>query len=370
MTIQFWRLSEGGESNLGLACTADGLVLGRTPLIARCGERFIVRDQREIERLFSRAYRDASAVERIMSGLRTVAAALDGDDRCLACIAAVHLRIPDLPDFSARERMEAEDALIKYARGEEPDPEWDPAKHPRTGTPPNAGWFAPTDGGSSESSQIRTAANEEPNKRTDAGGPRESKLRVMRLAMRRALRIAVLRVLRMGAKAAGELIPIIGQIVTVFTEAAEIVGAAGDLRRLQADARAALDFAKEGPHQLKDLQVSSNGYEEFSGYGQFTKIALYMELLIKRFGPAGDGYQYHHIVTQGGANQDNIPPGQLQNTENIIRIPTILHEAINEAYSKKKEGTNMTVYQWIQTQPYDVQRQEGLKILRKLHIIE
>jgi hypothetical protein len=30
----------------------------------------------------------------------------------------------------------------------------------------------------------------------------------------------------------------------------------------------------------------------------------------------------------------------------------------------------MTLYQWLQTQPYDVQRQEGLKILRTLHIVE
>jgi hypothetical protein len=167
MTIQFWRLSEAGKSNLGLACTADGLLLGRTPLIARRGERFVVREQRDIERLFSRAYHDASAVERIMSGLGTVAAALNADDQCLACIAAVHLRIPDLPDFSARERMEAEDALIKYARGEEPEPEWDPAKHPRTGTPPNPGWFAPTDGEDSESSPVHTAENDDPNRRTD-----------------------------------------------------------------------------------------------------------------------------------------------------------------------------------------------------------
>jgi hypothetical protein len=135
MTIQFWRLSEAGESNLGPACTADGLLLGRTHLIERRDGRFVVREQGEIQLLFSRAYHDAAAVERIMSGLGTVAAALNADDRCLACIAAVHLRIPDLPDFLARDRMEAEDALIKYARGEEPDPEWDPAKHPRTGAP-------------------------------------------------------------------------------------------------------------------------------------------------------------------------------------------------------------------------------------------
>jgi hypothetical protein len=119
MLVQFWHLSEAGEGNLGLACTADGLLLGRTPLVERRGERFIVREQREIERLFDRAYDDASAAARIISGLGTVAAALNADDRCLACIAAVHLRIPDLPDFFARDRMEAEDALIKYAHGEQ-----------------------------------------------------------------------------------------------------------------------------------------------------------------------------------------------------------------------------------------------------------
>jgi len=168
MTIQFWRLSEASDDNLGLACTADGLLLGRTPLIERRGEHFIVRAQHDIERLFGRAYADASEVERIMSGLGTVATALNANDRCLACIAAVHLRIPDLPDLSARDRMEGEDTLIKYARGEEPDSEWDPTKHPRTGTAPNPGWFASTDGESHESPPVRTTANEDPNRRTDA----------------------------------------------------------------------------------------------------------------------------------------------------------------------------------------------------------
>jgi hypothetical protein len=93
-------------------------------------------------------------------------------------------------------------------------------------------------------------------------------------------------------------------------------------------------------------------------------------VLGKRFGAAGDGNQYHHIITQGGANEDNIPPEQLQNTDNIIRLPTLLHEAVSAEYLQPKEGTNMTVYQWLQTQPYEVQREEGLKILRELHILK
>jgi len=91
--------------------------------------------------------------------------------------------------------------------------------------------------------------------------------------------------------------------------------------------------------------------------------------MTKMFGAAGDDYQYHHIVTQGGANADNIPAAQLQNTDNIIRLPTLLHEAVNGEYSSIKDGTDMTWYEWLQTQPYDVQREEGLKILRKLNIL-
>jgi hypothetical protein len=149
-----------------------------------------------------------------------------------------------------------------------------------------------------------------------------------------------------------------------------VVGTIDDIRKLADEINVALDFLKKGPHTLQELQVPSHDYQQFSSYDQFIKVQFPLDAMSKRFGGAGDGYQYHHIVTQGGANDKNIPAEQLQNTENIIRIPTLLHEAVNDAYSQPKEGTNMTVYEWLQTQPYDVQREEGLKILRKLRIIE
>lgn len=97
-----------------------------------------------------------------------MAAALNANDPCLARIAAVHLKIPDLPDRTARDGLEAEDTLIKYAR-DEGGSDWNPALHPRTGTPPNPGWFAPTDGSvGGESSPVRTAQNDDPARRSDA----------------------------------------------------------------------------------------------------------------------------------------------------------------------------------------------------------
>jgi hypothetical protein len=92
-------LSEGGDNNLGLACTDDGLFLGRTPLIERRGRRFTVRDRSEIEHLFRRIDQIGATVDRLMPGLCTVASAMNANDPCLARIAAVHLRIPDLPDL-------------------------------------------------------------------------------------------------------------------------------------------------------------------------------------------------------------------------------------------------------------------------------
>ena len=116
MIHQAWRLSEPGDHNLGLACTEQGLLLGRTPLIEHRNGRFAVRERSEIEHLFSRAYRAELPLERLMAGLATVASALNANDPGLARIAAVHLRIPDLPSLNAGDEMEATDILIKVGR--------------------------------------------------------------------------------------------------------------------------------------------------------------------------------------------------------------------------------------------------------------
>ncbi len=173
MIPKIWRLSENsGDDNLGLVCTEQGLVLGRTALIERRDGRFVVRERSEIEQLLSCAYQSNVVVDRLMPGLATVAAALNANDQALARIAAVHLRIPDLPDQAARDEMEAADVLVKSV-------DWNPALHPRAGTQPNPGWFAPTDGGGSESFSTRTAQNDDPTRRSDASpNARDTRVRL------------------------------------------------------------------------------------------------------------------------------------------------------------------------------------------------
>ncbi|HEY7239276.1 MAG TPA: hypothetical protein VH600_08920 [Burkholderiales bacterium] len=135
------------------------MLLARTPLIERRNGRFAVRERSEIERLLSGAYRAEPPTVRLMKGLATGASALNANDPSLARIAAVHLRVPDLPNLIARDDMEAADVLIKSA-------DWNPALHPRTGTPPNPGWFAPS--GTEPPSPARVAQNDTPGQRSNA----------------------------------------------------------------------------------------------------------------------------------------------------------------------------------------------------------
>jgi hypothetical protein len=142
MIYPIWRLSEYHSDNLGLAFTDGDLLLGRTPLIERRDGRFVVRERSEIARLVKYSFSNGVAIDRLLPGLTIVASALNANNQAGARIAALHLQIPNLPSLAARDAMIAEDALIKYARDGGGASDWNPDLHPRTGTPPNSGWFA------------------------------------------------------------------------------------------------------------------------------------------------------------------------------------------------------------------------------------
>ena len=290
-----------------------------------------------------------------MPGLAAVAAAMNANDPCLARIAAVHLRLPDLLGLAARDELEAEDMLIKSGGGHR-------GRHPREihkaspDDPEHPGWPAGTPGG--RGGQFRPK---------DGSTTTLTQL-VKDRVTRREMRTNVVATLHVGLEAPGNLIP----GVDVAADAALLVTIAqtiSEYRRLAIDATAALDFVKEAPYSLEDLQVSSS-YQEFSSYSDFVKANLSLDVMAKMFGSAGDGNQYHHIVTQGAANGGSFSPQQLQNTDNVVILPTLLHEAVNDEYLGPSPDPNMNMYQWLQTLPYDVQREEGLKILRELHILK
>ncbi len=139
---------------------------------------------------------------------------------------------------------------------------------------------------------------------------------------------------------------------------------------LHAEITVARDYAKAGAQEVDALRVSQID-EGFSSSGAFAKDADANDWMEKRFGAAGDGYQYHHIVEQGGANETAFTAEQLHSTENMIRVPTILHEEISAAYSAKSEtDTTKTVRETLRGKSFEEQRAEGIKIMQKLGIIK
>jgi hypothetical protein len=272
MIPKIWRLSENsGDDNLGLACTQQGLVLGRTALIEHRDGRFVVRERNELEHLLSRAYRTRLNLDRLMPGLETVAAALNANDQALARIAAVHLRVPDLPDQAARDEIESADALIKYAGNQGGGSVWNSALHPREifkaspDDPKHPGWPAGTEGG--RGGRFR------PKDGSDAVIAQDIKERIRRIEARQALRTEALAVLRLAAELLVDAVPGIGFAADAAT-LIDMANTIAELKKLKIDADAAIEFVKHGPYSLEELQVSSN-YEEFSSYGDFIKDAAY-----------------------------------------------------------------------------------------------
>ncbi len=138
-------------------------------------------------------------------------------------------------------------------------------------------------------------------------------------------------------------------------------------QEIKVETEAALNFAQSGPHRLEELMVAESG-EGFSAYDAFLKCEE-EDPLEKRFGPAGDGYQYHHIA-EAGINEGAIPISRLQSTDNIIRIPTLLHEEISAAYGRSAPtARNMSLRQWLKGQSYQMQYDYGLNVMRELGIL-
>ena len=130
-----------------VSCDVDGAFVGDIPLLERTGavySRWSARPLAELNKQLSARYRLPVDISTKAGALSLIASALNRGDLAMAAIAAVQMRFPDPPPLTKRaespheiNRRAAElfrSGLLKF---------WDPAKHPRTGAPPNPGWFAP-----------------------------------------------------------------------------------------------------------------------------------------------------------------------------------------------------------------------------------
>jgi len=143
-TGSFYRLSDRGVS-----CSRDGLFVAGAPLLERDKGQAKAASWRplakqEVDELLTSRYGLPIDSTNLVGGLELVAKSLNRQDLPLAQIAALLLRLPEPPDPGSARTPDGLDALLKslasvgLLKGD-----WDPAKHPRTGQPPNRGWFAP-----------------------------------------------------------------------------------------------------------------------------------------------------------------------------------------------------------------------------------
>ncbi|WP_158815010.1 Tox-REase-5 domain-containing protein [Methylocapsa sp. S129] len=140
--IRVFRLSPGG-----IECDEEGLRVGDVALLARDKKGgWAARDERDLGFDLSRVYGFPIDVTAKMAALGAVASALRDRNIAKAQIAALLLRLPDplpladaLLDKSGERRLSRDLVACGLLKA---DDGWDD-KHPRTGSPPNPGWFAP-----------------------------------------------------------------------------------------------------------------------------------------------------------------------------------------------------------------------------------
>ncbi|RKH51853.1 hypothetical protein D7Y23_08600 [Corallococcus sp. AB050B] len=82
-------------------------------------------------------------------------------------------------------------------------------------------------------------------------------------------------------------------------------------------------------------------------------------------GPAGPGKQWHHIVEQTDGNVQRFGPQALHNTDNVIALDEAIHQRISAYYSSKEFALtgDKTIRQWLSSQPFQAQRDFGMKTL-------
>lgn len=162
------------QSADGVSCNAQGVFVGPIPLLETVDGRWTPRRAAELNDELTACYRLPIDIAAKANALSLIAHALNRGDLAMAAIAAVQMQIPDRGDLAmaaiAAVQMQIPDPP-GLAKGQENSEDitrrarelarsglvkvWEAEEHPRTGTPPNPGWFAPVD--SSHGQDIRVA---------------------------------------------------------------------------------------------------------------------------------------------------------------------------------------------------------------------
>ncbi len=131
---------------------------------------------------------------------------------------------------------------------------------------------------------------------------------------------------------------------------------------------AALPFGPAEMAAIRGFSAAAEGFELAEGAAQgagFSSFKAFKNVV----GRAGEGRQWHHIVEQTPSNLARFGSGPIQNTGNLIRLDTGVHQQISGFYSSIQPFTGgATVRQWLGTQPFAIQQQFGEEVLLRFGV--
>lgn len=417
MNVLFRQYRLSSEKGEGIHCDAGGAFVGSEPLLKWSNGTWKVQDNGELSDRLSALYRVPVDFAEKSGALCAVARALNDGDIARAQLIALHMQLPEPPPLAksafSQDELGVLAGLLEYAGVLKIN-----NRHYPAGTPDSkGGQFAPKDGNDSPTTEadkqdqidptdnlnpfddptrdasrsadvegeaageqtlqgeIETAAEAEERaaqRATVRAAVREAALSTeraeLRVAARRAFREAAVEALqRIGAKLVLNEIPIVGVVADLAT-VYDVYRFVREFSELRAAIKAATRFVNEGTHTLAQLRVSSESLS-FRNYEAFVKVwdAMLAQMdLEKRFGPARQGFEYHHIIERNSGEASSI----IESTDNIVEIPTILHEEITARYTQSQARFGgQTLRQWLRTQPAYVKRYWGRRILKEVGII-
>lgn len=336
--VREYRLDPPGHSR-GVSCDAQGPALGPIRLLVKTAAGLAPRPTEELSAVLGYTFGRPLDCSRLSQGLGAVSRALNEGDFARAMIATTQLGLPCLDEEEARRAA----AIMTKAAPDDPE-------HP--------GWPAGTEGGRGGKFRPKDKSNED--------AIRLAEVQLHRLIARRAIRLAIRKILtperalRLTGEAASNLIPVI-DVIGDAAMAIDLAQMAAEYATLKRDTAAAEEFARKAPYRLDDLRVSMEE-KSFSSFDAFKKVDL-----VKYFGPAGDGYEYHHIVEQSA--DGDISTQQLNTTRNIIRIPKLLHEEINSDFGRSDPDSKLSVRDMLKGKSFDERWRKGIKAMHDMGIL-
>jgi hypothetical protein len=354
-----YRLSAAGDP-AGIICDEQGPALGPIRFLEKAAMGWAPRRAEELNAILGWTFGHPMNCERLLPGLQAIAKALNGGEIARAMIATQFLHLSPLDDRQSRRAAEAV-AMLKAAADDPKHPGW-PAGTPNQ----RGGKFRPKNG------EMIQPENQDANSRSEliaeARRIATSNLerRVARRMIRQLLRTLLTwrRLARVGIEAGSNAVPILDAVGDAAM-IADLVQIGNDYEKLKMERDEAIKFIQNGPYTLDQLRVDTQD-RSFSSFDAFKKIDL-----LKFYGAAPMGRQYHHIVEQGAGGRD-FPPNLIQSTRTIILVPTLLHDEITSEYMKTSpdDGPGVSIRKSLSGTPFEEQWAQGLKTLRDIGILK